>query len=491
MEQKNIREFGGNQYTKEEGAALIKELNDRTVSDDEGYNSIADLAERVKYFSKGVLTGSQYVFVAGNGTDVENAIELQTAYNLAKTKSNSIQVLSNSYDFPYQFVPGEIVFDDFNGTLPVLILGESYTFNVEGVDMVGEVLESSFFFYIIQFTPFDYFGGDIAVYSVEILRSKVIVAPGNYNFESSNFIMDTDYVDLVSLDGNRSIIFNGTKTIEITANNVFVKGINVKDKEFIIGNDLSKLKVENCQGGNGSFCGNSVIASGTFKNCQGGDYSFAGYEGLASGNFINCVGGNNSFGGGSGTASGSFVNCQGGDFSFCGGSGTASGSFVNCQGGVFSFGGFEGLASGNFINCVAELGSFAGFGGTASGTFRYCIGGNNSFGRGGTASGIFINCQGGVFSFGGLEGLASGNFINCVAELGSFAGFGGTASGTFISCISDKSSFGGINTNPGGSQGVLSGKLYYCILKSGTFQTVSSGGRTVLCIDGNKNQNNQ
>ena len=48
MEQKNIREFGGTQYTKEEGAALIKELDDRTKSDDEGYNSIADLAERVK-----------------------------------------------------------------------------------------------------------------------------------------------------------------------------------------------------------------------------------------------------------------------------------------------------------------------------------------------------------------------------------------------------------------------------------------------------------
>ena len=48
MEQKNIREFGGNQYTVEEGAALIKELNDRTVSGDEGYNSIAELAEKVK-----------------------------------------------------------------------------------------------------------------------------------------------------------------------------------------------------------------------------------------------------------------------------------------------------------------------------------------------------------------------------------------------------------------------------------------------------------
>ena len=48
MEQKNIREFGGTQYTKEEGAALIKELDDRTKSSEVGYNSISELAERVK-----------------------------------------------------------------------------------------------------------------------------------------------------------------------------------------------------------------------------------------------------------------------------------------------------------------------------------------------------------------------------------------------------------------------------------------------------------
>jgi len=48
MEQKNIREFGGTQYTKEEGAALIKELDDRTKSNHDGYNSISELAEKVK-----------------------------------------------------------------------------------------------------------------------------------------------------------------------------------------------------------------------------------------------------------------------------------------------------------------------------------------------------------------------------------------------------------------------------------------------------------
>lgn len=47
MNQKPIREWNGVQYPKEEGAAIIKELNDRTQSDKAGYNSIAELAEKL------------------------------------------------------------------------------------------------------------------------------------------------------------------------------------------------------------------------------------------------------------------------------------------------------------------------------------------------------------------------------------------------------------------------------------------------------------
>jgi hypothetical protein len=54
----------------------------------------------------------------------------------------------------------------------------------------------------------------------------------------------------------------------------------------------------------------------------------------------------------------------------------------------------------------------------------------------------------------------------------------------FNSCIGRSNSFGG-----GG--GILSGFLYYCKRTSGLFETVSGSGRTVLCIDGNNNQNNQ
>jgi hypothetical protein len=286
----------------------------------------------------GGLGGTQYVFVMANGTDVENAAELQAAYTTAQTMSPSS---SN--------------------------------------------------------------------------RITVIAAPANYNF-SSNFIMGAEYINLVSLDGNRSIVFNGTATIQITANDVFVKGVDVLSKKFTIGDALSSLRVENCKGGDNSF-GQGVTASGTFTSCTGGLFSF-------------------------------------------GGGGTASGTFTNCTGDVYSFGGQGGTASGTFTNCTATLFSFGSF---ASGTFTNCTAGSGAFGSGGTASGTFTNCTGGG---------------------GSFAGSGGTASGVFTNCTGGQYSFSS-------SGGILSGKLYYCRITSGTFWFVSGGGRTVLCIDGNNNQNNQ
>jgi hypothetical protein len=260
-------------------------------------------------------------------------------------------------------------------------------------------------------------------------RITIIAAPGKFNFGSSAFVMDTQYIDLVSLDGNRSIIFNSANaggTISITANDVFVKGVDVLTKNFTIISNLNLLKVENCVGGDYSFGSDPTfqslgeIVSGTFINCQGGLYSFGSNGGQLSGTFTNCVGGNNSFGGNGGTTSGTFTNC----------------------------------AAGN-----------GSFGYTASGTFTNCIGAGGSFGY--TASGTFTNCVGGDISFG----------------LG-----GGTASGTFINCVAGNNSYGGTGMM---FPGTLSGKLYYCILTSGTFITVSDGGRTYYCVDGNGNPNNQ
>ena len=198
-------------------------------------------------------------------------------------------------------------------------------------------------------------------------RITIIAGPGNYNFETNVFTMNTDFIDLVSLDGNRSIVFNAPLdlgffeygSINITANDVFVKGVDVLTKQFKTANSLNLLKVENCAGI--------------------GDVSFGGTD--ASGTYINCVGGNTSFGGAN-ISSGTFINCKGGDFSFGGGImfPTSLGIYENCEGGSYSFGG-------------------SNMGGVSSGTYTNCTGGDFSFGYNGDVSGIYENCVGGNFSW--------------------------------------------------------------------------------------------
>jgi hypothetical protein len=330
----------------------------------------------------GGLEGTQYVFVAADGTDIENAAELQAAYVTAQ------------------------------GMFPSITN-----------------------------------------------RITVIAAPGNYNFSTANFEMDTDYIDLVSLDGNKSIVFNGSNTIEITTNDVFVRGVDVGTLNFTIADSLNLLRVENCSGGDYSF-GSGGTASGTFTNCTGLYGSFGGDTGTANGVFTNCSGGNFSFGG-NGIASGVFTDCTGLDRAF-GSGGTADGTFTDCTGAGGSFGGNAGTASGGFTNCSGEDNSFGGGGGTASGTFINCIGVFGSLGgNGGDASGVFTNCTGADRAF-GWNGNADGTFTNCTGGGGAFGG-GGT----------------------------LDGFLYYCRLTSGTFETVSGAGITRLCIDGNNVENNQ
>ncbi len=263
-------------------------------------------------------------------------------------------------------------------------------------------------------------------------RIKVIAAPGNYLL-SAQLELDTEYIDLVSLDGNRSIIIDGAifdPTISVTANDVFIKGVDVLTKKFIIGDNLFLLKVENCSGGDYSF-GESVTVSGTFTNCSGGNLSFGFLSPVVSGTFNNCIGGDNSFG-------------------------------------------LSSIVSGTFNNCVGSQGAFASQG-TASGTFNNCIGGNNLFAYDGDASGTFNNCMGGIGSF-GSQGTASGTFNDCIGDIGSFGG-NGVASGIFNNCVGGDASFALFGT--------LTGKLYYCRLTSGSFQTLTGTGLMRACVDGN------
>lgn len=295
-------------------------------------------------------------------------------------------------------------------------------------------------------------------------RATLIVMPGTYVLNSELYV-DTDYVDVLGLGSNKlnrgckTSVTTTTNSINVTANDVRIKGITVDSFEFKTNGNSGQI-FEDCIGlANSSFGGSTTVA-GTFINCIGYTNSFGG-SGAASGTFISCIGDNDSFGG----------------------NGTASGVFINCSGGSNSFGG-TGTASGSFENCVGLSTSFAGYNGTASGTFKNCVGGNESFGgEGGTASGTFDNCKGGYVSFGGgtAGGTASGSFNNCIGEEYSFGGT--TCSGTFINCVGKNYSFGG-------SSGNLTGILLRCILNNGylgtaTFLTPTSSGKLRLCIDGN------
>jgi hypothetical protein len=373
-----------------------------------------------KYAEGGALEGTNYVYVAGNGTSEENGEELKVAYDLAKT------MLPSATN-----------------------------------------------------------------------RITVIVAPGNYKF-LTKFVMDTEFIDLVSLTGNADVIFDLnvedpfefdddtydvltiSECLLIDVDNVYVKGIKGKfylspnfnnywgeGEDYIlpiqVSNDLNII-VENCVGGPFSFGGdftfglNSIIVSGTFINCQGNESSF-GSHGIASGIFTNCKGSYLSFGGGN-IASGIFTDCVSSSDGSFGGYGIANGTFINCQGNESSFGS-NNTASGIFTNCTGNSMSFGGNGGIASGTFNNCQSlGYGSFGQNGAASGIFTNCISGNLSFGN-NGIASGIFTNCI---------GGFYSWNTI---------------------YLTGQLYYCRLTSDIFPTVSTGGRTYYCIDGNGNTNNQ
>jgi hypothetical protein len=154
-----------------------------------------------------------------------------------------------------------------------------------------------------------------------------------------------------------------------------------------------------------------------------------------------------------------------------------SASFVYCSGIDATTSTFEIYENLSFIvveNCRGGEFSFGSSQYNTTGTFIDCVGGDASFGASGDAKGIYIRCTAGSNSFGGAEGIASGEFIDCVGGDYSF-GAPMSATGVFTRCIGGEYSFGGETT----------GKLYYCRVTAGTLPTTTTGGKVVLCIDGN------
>jgi hypothetical protein len=269
--------------------------------------------------SGGGLTGTNYVYVAADGTPTQNFTALVNAYATAKTKSPS----------------------------------------------ANNVI-------------------------------TVVAAPGLYNFGDTNsiLVLDTPYINLVSLDGQRSIRLDSTNNassitaISVTANNVTVVGVDTvvsQTNKFDIDTNLNNLLVINCRGWQSW---NAAIVSGTFIDCTstGGRSWGSSSTSDASGTFIRC----NSLSG----------------FAFAGeyytGS-TASGVFKDCEATTQSFGGPLATANGTFYRCV--MGSSC-CGSASSGTTR-------------GATGVFINCiaDGNTWQ----SKINGGRFYWCRKTSGTFA----------------------------------------------------------------------
>jgi len=238
-------------------------------------------------------------------------------------------------------------------------------------------------------------------------RFSVLLGPGYYAF-TNDFIIDTPYIDVVSLTGDRDIYITGSGTIVIDTDNVYVRGIDVGVNNFTITCSFPDIIIKNCKGGDESFGGyppptpgnpstpGYFIAS-TFIDCVGGDYSFAS-NGSAYGTFINCIGGDYSFGQ---CCDGTFTNCVGGDYSFAYQGNIEGGLIENCTGGNYSF------AS------IGDIGSLA-----ETAIIKNCIGGLNSFAQGASSVyGLLQNCK-----------LTSGDFSLTISNVV-------TNTGAVVSCV--------------------------------------------------------
>jgi hypothetical protein len=287
----------------------------------QGNQTVKTTAQDIANLAGGGLEGTQYVYVAANGTDIENAAELQAAYNTAKTMSpsatNRITIIAG---------PGKY---EFNNSNPFTL----DTGFIDLISLTGEI--------------------DVILYTTNANNNPTV---------RENIIINNNNIIVKGIDASKEVWQYASK------GNFLEKG------SFNISNNLNNLICKNCIGGANSFGGNGGTASGTFNNCISGSQSFGGIGGTASGTFTDCVAGGGAFAIG-GTASGTFNNCISGNESF-GANGTASGTFNNCISGNESFGGNGGTLSGKLYYCRLTLNTFQ----TVSGGGRtyYCVDGNGN-----------------------------------------------------------------------------------------------------------------
>ena len=241
-----------------------------------------------------VKNGTNYLIVYGTGTPEENGAELQAAYEAAKRMPRYLGLLD----------------DNIRTTL---YKGQTYRALADG----------SHYKMLVDYTGYPPIEtGEYSIFVTEAeaksVRTTVIVAPGEYNFGASAFVVDSPGINIVSLTGNSDVIIGSSEVnseynyiygIKVTANDILIKGINCKTNTFYIADNLDNLICEYCIGG---ICSFGRISPGVFNYCTGGIFSFGSPGGTASGVFNHCTAGMSSFGGGGpkGSLTGKLINCK-------------------------------------------------------------------------------------------------------------------------------------------------------------------------------------
>lgn len=353
-------------------------------------------------------------------------------------------------------------------------------------------------------------------------RVTILLAPGYYSFDEAvegTFVINTAYIDFVSLSGNRDVYFSSIQ-VEIPSGNdidIVLIGIDTtvnnyySHAAFAIASSAApneKIIVKNCKGGNYSFSSFSSGFKGLYENCEASAYSFCstgdassppiGITSSASGNFsnfgniINCTALEYSFVSGvavpAGTISnygtikdcisvdalssfcysefraanyGLIENCGGGDYSFC-----AVADYVNTG---------QSTNNGRIINCTVYGNGICIYGGASPlsisaynlGTISNC----QAFSAGTAISSIVIN--------GGIPaGTNAGSILNCYVDGNGFCGSDGQNFGNIIECTAVDTSF--CSDYPLGN----GGQILRCTLLDWAFTVgPTGGGRVVLGID--------
>lgn len=458
----------------------------------------------------GGLEGSAYVFVAADGTPIENATELKAKYALAKTLTTQTNVYTYAVSNVIEAAGVYTVLFENNSSLSEFSWGSNNVI-INNTPYVINVIDISTSFGL-QFTGIPSGLAFTAIQKpvVSQVKMTLIVAPGEYNFQQETFVIDHNLVNVVSLTGNADVKLSINQVL-ITADNILVKGLDVLAGAFKIGGSLNNLVVEKCKGGYESF--NLIVVnsyqqlSSTFTDCVGLDSSFGGASpsSYITGTFNNCVGTTGAFSPFQGYLNGTFNNCKGTSNAFSPAQGGAYGTFNNCIGMDYSFAGYNSTIGGTYNNCVSTYSSFAG--NYVYGTFTNCKADANSFkvnfgdatyincngtdycfnGQGGNLNGSFINCKAANYSFGGNNSYTSvyGFYKNCIAGMSSFAGeYNNKFEGTAINCNAQPGSFGG----HGGSDipKRISGKIISCQIFGNAFLDSSYfeyNGQLAGCFD--------